>query len=109
MLGSVLYLLINFVMQESPEENLAIVWDFIQLAYDAYGSENRYSVLRMTMFHAKSQPKMRGKAAEIKDFLPVVLALWRHFGNQKLILHQKILYVLEGLMSLLKKPIFKVF
>ena len=97
MLGSVLYLLINFVMQETPEANLAIVWDFVQLAYDAYSTENRYSMLRMTMFHAKSQPKMRGKAAEIKDFLPVVLALWRHFSNPKLILHQKILYVLEGL------------
>ena len=109
MLGSVLYLLINFVMQESPEETLAIVWDFVQLAYDAFESQNKYSQLRMTMFHSKSQPKMRGKAAEIKDFLPVVLALWRHFGNQKLILHQKILYVLEGLMSSLKKPIFKVF
>ena len=75
MLGSVLYLLINCVMQETPEENLAIVWDFVLLAYDHYESENRYSQLRMTMFHAESQPKMRGKAAEIKDFLPVTLAL----------------------------------
>ena len=97
MIGSVLYLLINFVMQESPEENLAIVWDFVLLAYDHFETECRYSQMRMTLFHSKSQPKLRGKAAEIKDFGPVILACWRHFSNQKLVLHQKILYVLEGL------------
>ena len=90
-------------MQESPEANLAIVWDFVLMVYDHYETECRYSQIRMSMFHTKSQPKMRGKAAEIKDFGPVMVACWRTFSNQTLVLHQKILYVLEGLMLLLKK------
>ena len=95
-------------MQESVEANLSILWDFVALAYDYFESENRYSQIRTTMFHSKSQPKMRGKAAEIKDFCPVVLACCREFMNQKLVLHQKIIFVMEGIVRLLKKSL-KVF
>ena len=95
-------------MQDSVEGNLSILWDFIGLAYDHFESENRYSQIRFTMFHSKSQPKMKGKAAEIKDFGPVLLACCREFLNQKLVLHQKIIFVMEGIVRLLKKSL-KVF
>ena len=91
-------------MQESVEANLSLLWDFFEYAYDYYGTENRYSHIRTTMFHSKSQPKMRGKAAEIKDFMPVLLAATREFLLPAVALHQKIIFVLEGLVRLFQKP-----
>ena len=96
-------------MQDSAEANMSILWDFVQMAYDHYESENRYSQLRMTLFHSKSQPKMRGKAAEIKDFGPVMLACCREFLNPRLPVHQKIIFVMEGPVRLLQtQKVFKV-
>ena len=87
-------------MQETPEENLALLWDFIQHAYDYFESKNRVSQIKMSMFNTKSQPKMRGKAAEIKDLNPVILAVCQQYLNKKLVLHQKIIYVMEGIVCI---------
>ena len=96
-MGSVFYLLVHFVLQGEPEENLTLMWAVIQEGYELLGSENRFSEMRMTMFLNKSQPKLRGKAAEVKDMGPVALLVCKRFLNPNLVLHQKIVAVLEGI------------
>lgn len=96
LLGSVLYVLIHFVLPGDVEENLQVVWDDIQEAYEHIGSENRYGHMRRTMFTTKSQPKLKGKAAEVRDMGPVMVRVWRKHMNANLLIHQKILVVLEN-------------
>ena len=96
LLGSVLWVLIHHILPGTVEENLAEVWDDIQEAYEDLDTENRYGHMRQTMFHTKSQPKLKGKAAEVKDLGPVMVRVWRKHMNGNLAIHQKILVVLEG-------------
>ena len=96
LLGSVLYVLIHYILPGVVEENLQEVWDDIQEAYEHFGSENRYGHMRRTMFTTKSQPKLKGKAAEVRDMGPVMVRVWRKHMNANLLIHQKILVVLEG-------------
>ena len=54
LLGSVLYILIHYVLLGSVEENLMVVWQDIQKEYEKLGSANRYGHMRQTMFTTKS-------------------------------------------------------
>ena len=94
--GSTLYVLVHFVLTGTLEENLAVVWRGIQSCYEKLGTENRYGHMRQTMFHTKSQPKLKGKAGEIKDLGPVMVMIWEKHMNPNLLIHQKILVVLKG-------------
>ena len=53
-------------------------------------------VFNYLMFHTKSQPKLKGKAAEVKDLGPVMVLVWEKHMNCNLQIHQKILVVLKG-------------
>ena len=94
--GSVLWCVIHIVLPGTPEENLATVWADIQRLYKEMQTENKYWVIRMTMFNTGSQPKMKGKAAEIKDLIPVLARVWRKYYNDSLEVHRNILTVLDG-------------
>ena len=96
LLGSTLYVLVHYVLPGSVEENLAVVWRDIEAGYDELNSENRYGHMRQTMFTTKSQPKLQGKAGEIKDLGPVMVKVWEKHMNPNLLIHQKILVVLKS-------------
>jgi len=96
LLGSTLYVLVHYILPGSVEENLAVVWRDIEHGYDELNSENRYGHMRQTMFTTKSQPKLQGKAGEIKDLGPVMVKVWEKHMNPNLLIHQKILVVLKG-------------
>ena len=96
LLGSTLYVLVHYILPGSVEENLAVVWRDIEAIYDELDSENRYGHMRQTMFTTKSQPKLQGKAGEIKDLGPVMVKVWEKHMNPNLLIHQKILVVLKG-------------
>ena len=96
MLGSTLYVLVHYILPGSVEENLAVVWGDIESFYAELGTENRYGHMRQTMFHTKSQPKLKGKAAEVCDLGPVMVKVWEKHMNPNLQIHQKILVVLKG-------------
>ena len=98
LLGSTLYVLVHDVLIGDVEENLATVWRDIESAYEELGSENRYGHMRQTMFHKKSQPKLMGKAGEVKDLGPVMVKVWEKHMNPNLQIHQKILVVLKGFL-----------
>jgi hypothetical protein len=48
------------------------------------------------MFNTKSAPKLRGKAAEVKDLGPIMVAVWGKFKNPRITLHENIAVVLAG-------------
>ena len=96
LLGSTLYVLVHYILPGSVEENLAVVWRDIESTYDELDSENRYGHMRQTMFTTKSQPKLKGKAGEIKDLGPVMVKVWEKHMNPNLLIHHKILVVLKG-------------
>ena len=96
LLGSTLYVLVHYILPGSVEENLAVVWRDIEFFYDELDSENRYGHMRQTMFTTKSQPKLKGKAGEIKDLGPVMVKVWEKHMNPNLLIHEKILVVLKG-------------
>ena len=96
LLGSTLYVLVHYILPGSVEENLAVVWRDIESIYDELDSENRYGHMRQTMFTTKSQPKLQGKAGEIKDLGPVMVKVWEKHMNPNLLIHEKILVVLKG-------------
>ena len=96
LLGSTLWVLVHHILPGSVEDNLSAVWRDIEAFYHELGSENRYGHMRQTMFHTKSQPKLKGKAGEVKDLCPVMVLLWGKYMNPNLQIHQKILVVLKG-------------
>jgi len=96
LLGSVLYVLVHHILPDDVEANLAVLWRDIEQTYKDLGTDNRYGHMRQTMFHAKSQPKLKGKAAEVRDLGPVMVKVWQKHMNPNLLIHQKILVVLKG-------------
>ena len=98
LLGSTLYVLVHDVLTGSVEDNVATVWKDIELIYGGLDSENRYGHMRQTMFHKKSQPKLMGKAGEVKDLGPVMVKIWDQYMNPELLIHQKVLIVLKGFL-----------
>ena len=91
-----MWLLVHVLLPGTAEENLAKIWGDIVRLYDEFGIQNRYWVIRASMFKNKTQPKMKGKAAEVKDLLPVLVAVWKKYYNRDLDIHRKILVVLQG-------------
>ncbi len=96
LLGSTLYVLVHYVLLGSVEQNVAQVWGDIERCYKELDTENRYGHMRQTMFHTRSQPKLKGKAGEVKDLGPVMVKIWEKYMNPNLLIHQKILVVLKG-------------
>ena len=91
-MGAVMYVLDC----ETPEGNLEKLWEFLVDAYQELGSETKFSRLKMSMFRTKSQPTLKGKAAEVKDLGPALLLACYHFLNPRVGVHQMIVAVLEG-------------
>ena len=99
LIGSTLYVLVHFILPgDDLAANLAIVWRDIEFFYVELGTENRYGHMRQTMFHTKSQPKLRGKAGEVRDLGPVMVKVWEKHMNPNLHIHQQILLVLKGIL-----------
>ena len=96
--GSVLWMLIHVLLKDygTPQQNLERIWRDITRLYGEMQVENKYWIIRMSMFNTGSQPKMKGKAAEIKDLLPVLVVVWRMYYNEAKEVERNILTVLEG-------------
>ena len=78
MFGSVFVLLVYDVLPGTPQANLDECWEFIKAFYKKNKTAYQYQYLnKLTMFVRKSgYTKLRGKAGEIKDLGPALLALW---------------------------------
>ena len=90
--GSIMYILCYIVLPGTPEENISVLWREIQMIYKRTKPPTRYRYLnRLRMFvRASGHPKLRGKAAEIRHFGPVLLEVWRKHMKPRLDTHRKI-------------------
>ena len=95
--GSVMYLLCFVIVSSTPKDNLNVCWTFIKNYWKDHKVVRRLKYLnKLTMFVRKTDfPKLRGKAAEIKGFGPVVLALFSKFMNPNLEIHKAIRAMLK--------------
>ena len=90
LLGSVLYCLVHFVLTGSVEDNLTEVWTCIGEFYKEMKPECKFGSLKLTMFSTRSSPKLKGKAAEVKDLVPVLHRVWLKFYDSNLETHRNI-------------------
>ena len=60
----------------TAEENLKTVWLDILDWCKRLGVDNKFAQLKPTMFSTKSSPKLKGKAGEVKDLVPVLHKVW---------------------------------
>eukprot|EP00959_Pyramimonas_sp_CCMP1952_P459246 9477932-Pyramimonas_sp.AAC.1 len=77
--GSVMYVLIFLVMPGRPEKNMEIIRREIMHEYNIGSYGTRYSDIRISMFKKakdKAPIRMRGKAQEVKCFVPVLRKIW---------------------------------
>jgi hypothetical protein len=73
LLGSVLWLLVNWVLPGNDlEGKMSLVWADIDRIYKEQDTAHRYSNIMTTMFSGTSTPKLKGKAADIKCLVPVL-------------------------------------
>ena len=63
-------------MGASPDVKLMAVWQRILRIYREDDVQNRFGSLKMTMFTTRGSPKLKGKAAEVRDLVPVLHKVW---------------------------------
>lgn len=97
--GSVLALLVRFVLPGSPDENLKTCWAWLKAFFKQHRTPNPYRYLnRLSMFlrNKGKYPKLRGKAAEVKSLGPGLVSLWENKMNEHLAVHRKVLIMLKA-------------
>ena len=93
--GSMLWMLVHWVLGGSAEQNLQIVFKDVERIYKEDKTPNRFGQIKMTMFTTRSQPKLKGKAGEIKDFGPVLHKIWKAYMNERIALHRQMEFILR--------------
>ena len=96
--GSVLALLVEWVLPQSPLANLQTIWKDIAEFYKNNHTPVRYRYLnKLSMFIRKppASPKLRGKAAEIKYLGGALMYVWQKYHNDQLRVHREILLYLK--------------
>lgn len=90
--GSILSLLVHFVLPNSPASNTQQIWCDIREYYARHKTPCRYRTMKLSMFQrqAPQYPKLRGKAAEIKWLAGPMLFVWEKYQNHNLESHKKI-------------------
>ena len=97
MYGSILAMLVQWILPSTPESNLSQVWNKIQEWYRNHQVPVRFKYLtKLSMFIRKTGfPKLRGKAAEIRYFAGPMLHVWEQFHNPHIELHKRTLKALD--------------
>eukprot|EP00959_Pyramimonas_sp_CCMP1952_P411403 8620896-Pyramimonas_sp.AAC.1 len=95
--GSVMYLPTHDVMHGSPEENMKQLRTEILYEYRSGNYGTTYSDMRISMFKKKKKEpiRLRGKAQEVKCFIPLLQKLWDRHADHGYIKHQTIAAGLE--------------
>ena len=82
--GTIFWMLCHEQVLQSPLENLVRLGSFIRGWQSRNPCNNKYSqsLNKLSMFvKQKDYPKLRGKACEIQDLSPCILAMWQRFGD----------------------------
>ena len=81
--GSVFWVLCEEMMHASPLANLHELWNFLKSHQTKHKVHSPYSqrLNKVSMYRKKKDyPKLRGKAAEIKDMAAPMQAMWAYFA-----------------------------
>ena len=94
-LGSVLHLLTYTLLPGTPSQNMARVWEVINKHYVDNATPCQFTNLGLSSFVDTNKPRhmfprLKGKAAEIKDVTPAILDAWlalapRGYTDRKLV------------------------
>ena len=81
LLGSTLAFLTTYKMRElgSEADNMHVVWNQIKETYEEALTPSRFSIIVPNMYKHDPFPLLRGKAAEIKDLVPIMAVVARAF------------------------------
>lgn len=96
--GSVMAVLVNYVMPQSAEQNLQTAWAYLRQFFKDNQTPTPFRYMnRLSMFlrAAGKFPKLRGKGSEIRHFGKALLSLWSKEMNVHLSLRKKILLMLQ--------------
>ena len=90
--GSVLALLVNFVLMDSPENNLVQCWNFLKQYFKDHNTPTPFRYInKLTMFIRQGKyPKLRGKAREVRCLGPALCALWQQDASRNLHVHREV-------------------
>ena len=88
--GSVLHLLVHYILPGEPAANLRTVWTKVLQFYDSLQIKNRYYSMKLTMFSHRGGCKLKGTAAEIRSFGRVLHPIWKMYYNEDIGMHSKI-------------------
>ena len=84
-IGSTLKLLTHHILPGTPDANLKQLWREITAEYKQYDRTiTRFQMITANMIHGRSKkiPELKGKAAQIKGLVQVVLVIWgRHMDH----------------------------
>ena len=94
-LGSVLWILCFIILPGDAEHNLDTIWAEIVQLYKDTSTPCRFNNLTLSMFTlpgtpTEKFPKLKGKAAEIKDFVGILLQVWRRHMDTTVQWHRMI-------------------
>ena len=100
--GGVLKYLIWYVMLGSPVENLNTLWGCITEEYERRKPPHRYTFLSLLMIQGSKSifPNLGGRAAVIKDFVPVLAAVARRILDLSKTFHRDMIRALDVSQSL---------
>jgi len=67
----------------TPSENLLTVWEDLMLYWEDHPPKDRYQNLKLSMFLNNekphdTQPKLKGRAHEVKSLVPALAHVWEH-------------------------------
>ena len=80
--GSIFWVLCEEMMQGNPVVNLRELWNFLKTYQTEHKVRSPYSqrLNKLSMYKKQTDfPKLRGKAAEIKDMAAAMEAMWSFF------------------------------
>lgn len=77
--GSVLRNLTHHVLGGSEAANLKTIWREVQVEYKQTRTQTRFQVITANMIQGKKKlPELRGKAAQIRALLPILVTVWKN-------------------------------
>ena len=89
--ASMLWMLVFKLMPfGTPAANMTKLWDLIEAKYAEYKTPERFVHITMNMFANKDNPKLKGKAAEVRHLGKPLLAAWTKWSDTDNIFHRRV-------------------
>ena len=90
--GSVLSMLVFHIMPGNPQQNMSTVFSFLQAFWQHHRTGGAFRLITINMFSraATSQPKLRGRAGEIRRLAKALTACFKHYMDPEDELHKNV-------------------